>query len=95
MAAAPCPAEALQSPTLPGARATNPASPAGIAQTVVTPLGPTLTATVDAAVHRGLEQLHLEVQAQAQRIAHVEDRISALEDDSTANSAVLGGVATS
>lgn len=52
-------------------------------------MGPILTATVDAVVHRGLEQLHLEMQAQAQRIAHMKDRISSLEDDATADIAVI------
>ena len=72
--------------------AIDPASPAGIAQAVVALLGPTLTATVDAAVHRGLEQLHIEVQAQAQRLTHAEDRISSLEDDSSAASAMLARI---
>lgn len=65
MVAALCIVEMLQPHTTPGAVATDPASPEGIAQAVVTLLGPTLTATVDSAVHRGLEQLHIELQAQA------------------------------
>lgn len=68
MAAPQCPAETLQSPTLPGVKAIDPTSPAGIAQAVVTLMCPTLTANVDAAVHRGLKQPHLEVQAEVQRI---------------------------
>lgn len=53
-------AETLQSPKLQGLTAIDPASPAGIEQAKITLLGQTLTATVDAAVHRGLEQLHLQ-----------------------------------
>lgn len=82
MAAAPGMTELLQMqpqpPSAPELTGIDPASPAGIAQAVVTLLGPTLTAIVDSAVHRGLEQLHIEIQAQAQRITHVEERISSL-----------------
>lgn len=70
MAATPGTPELLQMqpqhPSAPEMAGTDPASPAGITQAVVTLLGPTLAATVDAAVHRGLEQLHIEIQAQAQ-----------------------------
>lgn len=87
MTAAPNDAQLVQSHT--GTAAGDPTSPAGIVQAVVALLTPTLAATVDAAVQRGLEQLQLEIKAQAQRIAHTEERISSLEDDNTANSAVL------
>lgn len=93
MAAAPGMTELLQMqpqpPSAPELTGIDPASPAGIAQAVVTLLGTTLTAIVDSAVHRGLEQLHIEIQAQAQRITHVEERISSLEHEFTASSAVI------
>lgn len=73
LAAASCSVEALQTqpqpPTAPGLTAVDPTFPAGIAQAE----GPTLTATVDAAVHRVLEQLHIELQAHAQSFTHVEE----------------------
>lgn len=74
---------------------TDPASPAGIAQVLVTLLTPTLSATVDTAVQKGLEQLHIELQTQAQRLTHAEEWISPLKDDSTANSAVFACISTS
>lgn len=70
-------------------------SSAGIAQAVVALLTPTLAATVDTAMQRGLEQLHLEFHAQAQWIIHAEERISSLEDDTTAYSAVLAQLSNS
>lgn len=82
-------------PSLTVSAAPDPASPAGIAQTVVVLLTPTLAATVDTAVQRGLEQLHLEFQAQAQRLTHAEERISSLEDEAAANSAVLTRISNS
>lgn len=81
-----------QPPSAPDMSGMDPASPAGIAQAVVTLLGPTLTATVDAAVHRGLKQLHIDLQAQAQRITQVEERISSLEDELTASSAAVARI---
>lgn len=92
MAAALHTEESPQAHAAPDTQANDPASPADIAHQVVALLGPTLAATVDAAVQRGLEQLHLEVQSQAQRIAQTEDRISSLEDDSTAQSAILARI---
>lgn len=96
MAAAPDtperPQQQPQPPPAPAMAETDPTSPANIAQAVVQLLGPTLTATVDAAVHRGLEQLHIELQAQAQRITQVEERISIIEDDCTASSAALARI---
>lgn len=91
---APSPVVPLQLPSASEIAAADPASPAGIAQAVVTLLGPTLAATVDAAAYRGLEQLHIEVQAQAQRLTQTEERISSLEDESTATSAMLARITT-
>lgn len=58
---------------------------AGIAQVVVSLLAPTIAATVDAAAQRGLEQLHIELRTQAQRISDKEEWISSLEDEAMAN----------
>lgn len=53
---------------------------------VVSLLAPTLAATVDAVVQRGLEQLRNELRSQGQRISETEEQISSLEDEVTANS---------
>lgn len=87
MAAAPSDTGLIQPHT--GMAASDPTAPADIAQAVVALLTPTLAATVDAAVQRGLEQLHVELKAQADRIAYTEEKISVLEDDNAAHSAVL------
>lgn len=71
------------------------ASPAGITEAVVALLTPTLAATVETAVQRGLEQLHVEIQAQAQRLTHAEERISSLEDDNTAISDIFACLSNS
>lgn len=73
----------------------NLASPAGITQAVVALLTLTLTATVNTAVQREIEQLHIELQAQAQKLSQTEEKISFLEDDSTANSAIFARLSNS
>lgn len=72
-----------------GTMATDPTFPAGIAQVVVAFLTPTLAATVDTTVQRALEHFHTELQNQAQHISQAEERISLMEDDTTAHAAAL------
>lgn len=85
----------LQSPMLPNTAAHDPASPVGIAKAVVALLASALAATVDSAVQRGLEQLHLDLQSQAQWITQTDEQISSLEDEAVANSATLARMSNS
>lgn len=67
----------------------DPASPASIAQAVVTLLIPMVTEAVDQAVLKGLEHLHKEIQLQTLKIDQAEDRISSIEDKAAATSATV------